>query len=542
MNFIKKYLFFLICLVVFLLGIIMFTFGMMISSGNAKENRKIESQYKKATKLSRKVIHQNVLDRLENKARQARVDQKAVEAKARKTTSRPLLHQNVFPTPPGQSSVIYYRQFAQQYCLAIDILMGMLNGSDRPSEIEEKNVLENYDKGKSKRRDYSGDNLGYGGNMNFPRRGSRRGTQDNPLIEELRRERAKQISIYANPDSFSCYDYWRDHQGEADGGRDILMLDSWFSQIALWIQEDVITSVGQVNRQSASVLQNPIKRLIEVSFCGVKTFDSRSSMRRGRFDRQIAQRRQVGSEHVLPDYVLSEKGTPGQADIMSGNITTPWTKRASEDLVDVVHFEVAVIIDSTHMIEFINSLQGMKNNYGASAIIDFIDALASMKHYRASEITDFVQSLESMNNDDATTIIDFINNLQKMKSHKASAIIAFVNAMGNLLDANAPEIIAFVQSLQGRDNIAEAARIIDFINTLESINNQAADPKRNQITVLETQWEPVRIQVENENGYYYGSASLTVLRLLCEYSFFKVGYEQLKPKPVKKLLEDKQAS
>ena len=47
-----------------------------------------------------------------------------------------------------------------------------------------------------------------------------------------------------------------------------MLRDSWFGQLSLWIQEDVTLSINQMNDIEASVMENPIKRLVEISFCG----------------------------------------------------------------------------------------------------------------------------------------------------------------------------------------------------------------------------------------------------------------------------------
>ena len=48
--------------------------------------------------------------------------------------------------------------------------------------------------------------------------------------------------------------------------------------------------------------------------------------------------------------------------------------------------------------------------------------------------------------------------------------------------------------------------------------------------------EPLDISVEQDGGYYYGSGSFKVLRLTCEYIFFKSGYQDLMPAPVQEIL------
>lgn len=318
---------------------------------------------------------------------------------------------------------LYYQEFSKLYYQAIDGLIESVNGDDRPSDREENKIKQEY-------TERTGGTTGSaGGGMNYARSGKK--TQTEKLIDALRKTRAENISIYASPDCFCCYTFWKEREDSDD--KDQLMTDSWYSQVAYWIQQDVILSIDNINSKSATVQENPIKRLIEVSFGGVEAgMGVRGRTARGdkprRVNGNIASRFRSNSQKLLPEYVTSEEGDDENPTVYFGNISEPWTGHVSDNLADVVHFEVGVIIDSTRMVDFINKLQEIKD-----------------------------------------------------------------------------------------DGI-----------------------KRNQITVLETQMEAVDIDAERTAGYYYGPASLTVLRLTCEYTFFKdqnekakTGYEYYKPKPVK---------
>ena len=86
--------------------------------------------------------------------------------------------------------------------------------------------------------------------------------------------------------------------------------------------------------------------------------------------------------------------------------------------------------------------------------------------------------------------------------------------------------------------IVDTVAVIDFINALQSLKHDREDPdrhKRNQISILEYVLEPVDVEQEIATGYHYGPASLGVMRIVCEYFFFKSGYEKYQPEPVKSL-------
>jgi len=461
----------------FLVGVCLMVLGTMVRADNLKELAKIEAEYKNMSSLRSQVVHENVLSKLKKNAEDAQSDAARVAEIAGQSSKRPLLFKEVFPEPK-ESQTLFYEYFAENYCQAIDGFVQQLNGGDRPSTMEIDRLLQDH-------RDRSGGATGTGSlggryspsmpNLTSPE------TLEDKLISGLYLSRAKKVSCYINPDAFCCYDYWKSHP---DGPRDTMLLDSWFTQLAAWIQEDVVLSINQLNSVEASVLENPVKRLIEVSFGGAEagtmmtdgaTVTSRSSanlssgagvttgignpsrLGLGGFQYggygggNAAARHDTNSGSRLPGYVMTQKsvGTsaPGMGMFMpgavspasgsasgsesslTGTMTTPLTDRSSNDLIDVVHFEVAVIIDST--------------------------------------------------------------------------------------------------------------RINDFTNALQDIKYSAEDPessKRNQITILKLQIDPVDMEGEKAVGYRYGVASLSVLRLVCEYVFFKAGYEAYKPDPVKKLL------
>ena len=442
MNFIKKRLFLIACVAAFLVGTGFFVPAMMINAGNLKDFSGIEAEYNKVyNTMSRNAVHNNVLAKLRENRDRIREDAKKVILLAQQTSNRPLIYQKVFPKPWEESSkIIYYRNFADGYYKLIDsFIREYIRGGPRPSPAEEDNVREEY------RKTSVDGGRGRGGM--FSTRGSRTSMPKTPeaiLIDDLRRNRAGQISVYVSPDSFCCYDYWKNHDGTGDA--EAMLMDSWFTQIAAWIEEDVVLSINQVNNRDASVLKNPVKRLIEISFAGGPATQSddrttTSSARGGTLSRQQESqigRREQNSESYLPDYVVRKtfSASREEKEVLTGNMTTSMTKRASDELIDVVHFEFAVIIDTT-------------------AVIDFINALQSLKHDRQN-----------------------------------------------------PDL-----------------------------------HKRNQITVLEYVLEPVDVEQEVAAGYHYGPASLGVMRIICEYFFFKSGYEKYKPDPVKDLfLQDQKTT
>jgi len=434
MGFIKKKLFLIGCILIFLVGVGIFVYGMGISGANEEKFAKIESQYSQVQGLNRVMVVDNVRSQYERNASVAMNDAKVIMTLARETTLRPLISNEVFPKPSGSSPDIKYQKFARSYCRVVDGYLSRMAAGQRPSLAEETKVEQEYlNRTVTNQRSRMGQ--------------SGTGSQVEKLIKDLRRQQSQEIAVYAGPQVFCGYDYWEDH--DAAGDRETLLLDTWFIQLAHWIQEDVVLTIQQINGDSKSVATSPIKRLIEISFggpdagsgSGSSSQRKRSSSKRVSQD-QVVSRRVSNSEDQLPEYVIKDQSGRDEASGALGEMTTSWTQRVSNDLVDVLHFEMAVIIDSR-------------------------------------EVTDFIIVLQS----EKTSTVD--------------------PSDGSVRDQN----------------------------------------KRNQITVLQIQHEPVDVDGEQEAGYYYGQASLTTLRLICEYIFFREGYAKLMPKPVKELFEqEEQAS
>ena len=61
------------------------------------------------------------------------------------------------------------------------------------------------------------------------------------IIEEICRAKAKSVSVYADPEIVSGYDFWKTYQYS---NIEDSIKDCWFWQIGYWIIEDVFSTVG----------------------------------------------------------------------------------------------------------------------------------------------------------------------------------------------------------------------------------------------------------------------------------------------------------
>ena len=287
-----------------------------------------------------------------------------------------------------------------------------------------------------------------------------------------------------------------------------MYLDAWYTQLAAWIQEDVVSAIQELNGSSQSVLTSPVKRLLEISFAGEEpegkpkldatqvkspstygSFSSRAIPKRFGAGRSICvSRRYQESVNKLPVYVTQfQKKRSGRLGSFAGGLSTggsnqyegqlgtPFTGRFSNDVIDVVQFEVGVIIDSARIHDFMHALQSQKKSQ-----VVRINSLPPAE----SEVLDWTRIQE--------------------------VLLALQNSSGGTV------------SLDGRQMNKSDVVVKDVL--------------RNQITILQMDIEPLDVAVEQDAGYYYGSGSFKVLRLTCEYLFFKSGYTDLMPEPVKEIL------
>ena len=455
MEFIKKNLFLILCVAIVLAGGGLFVPGYLIGAGNREAFDAIGKQAAAVDNARRGAVHDDELAREEQNLELATADSDAVVQAARETTRRPLIYDAVFPKLQSEvyaNRKYHYGMFADNYIELVEGYLGQMRAGDRPSQADENRVRQEYQEtaGRAVRSDsrtatrwgepgLGGGGIGPGGAGSARRSSVSGSSQEEKLIEDLRRQRAGEISVYASADAFCRYDYWLDGWQEVDvEDEDTMVINGWFTQIAAWVQEDVAAAIAEVNGDSQSVAASAVKRLVEISFGGAEKTSGKGtrSSGAGQLDAGVASRRLDALN--LPQYVVKIKAS--REDEVEGNIAAAWTGHVGNELIDVVHFETAVIIDTTR-------------------ISDFTHVLRSKKYTK--------------------------------------------------IEVNGQEL---------RQN------------------------ERNQIVILQMVLDPVDVEAEDEAGYYYGAASLGVLRLTCQYSFFKAGYEGHVPDAVKKLLEPEEES
>jgi hypothetical protein len=158
------------------------------------------------------------------------------------------------------------------------------------------------------------------------------------IIDEICRQKAESASVYANPAGLSGYDFWGEYK--YDVGRKETIEDCWYHQLAYWAIEDVIDTIGAMNSGSNSVLTSPAKRLLRVGFTASEG--------------TYGDHRRLGSvggttqktKGDRPSYVLS----------IGQGLTEPCTGRYCNDDIDVIHFNVVVVVSAKAVLPFMKEL------------------------------------------------------------------------------------------------------------------------------------------------------------------------------------------
>jgi len=331
---------------------------------------------------------------------------------AKQSTQRQLLSYKIFPKPKD-ISILIFEEFGEQFCNGVDALIARVNAGGPPTDVELKKSMQSYSSSGS----YRGAGMFPGMPFMTPSYQGSSGVET-AIKDALCRAKAESALVYANPANLSGYEFWG--RGETKSGKsdkftytgvDEAVKDCWYYQLAYWIIEDVIDTIGALNSESESVFTSPVKRLMAVSF----TTSGYSSS-----SRSTTTRKGDG-----PSYVLT----------VNDGLTKPWTGRLCNNDIDVVHFRVVVIVSTK------------------KAVLPFMQQLCSARQHRFRGF--FGESEEQI-----------------------------------------------------------------F--------------KHNQITILESNIRSIDREEQTHNLYRYGEDAVVELDLICEYTFNKNGYNEIKPESVKK--------
>jgi len=326
----KSYSSLLVPVVIGLVGVLLFIPTKLMS------DKLKEKTAKESISMGNRIRSLNVVSRdqwkEEQKYQQAHErDANEIALLAKQSTQRELLSYKIFPKPRDMSVLIFGR-FGENFRAAVDKLIVGVNARDCPTPAELEEGLQSS----PVRRSYTTRGRYVGGSL------KRLGEVGAAIRDELCREKAESASVYANPADWEIYKFWGVYKNTASSWDDAIK-DCWYSQLAYWIIEDVINTIGNLNSGSDSVFTSPVKRLMSISF---------GTGQQVSVTRRYASK--AGKEELRdkPSYVLSF----GDVQVL------PCTGRVSNEDIDVVHFNVAVIVGADAVLPFMRELCSAKRH------------------------------------------------------------------------------------------------------------------------------------------------------------------------------------
>jgi hypothetical protein len=237
---------------------------------------------------------------------------------AEELTKRPLLSEKIFPSPTD-ASISIFRQFGQRFREGVNEMLRLVKAGECPTEEELKRSLGAV----SGRRSRTG------------RDRKKLSGADDEIREALCLSKAEAANVYCSSLDMSGYEFWGEYQY---AGTDEAVEDCWYYQLAYWIIEDIFDTIESVNSSSNSVFESPLKRLLGVDFHNVWMTTSSSGKTKGE----------------RPSYVLT---------IYEG-LTVPYTLRVCDGDIDVVHFNVRVVVAADAVLQFTRQLCSAKEHIG----------------------------------------------------------------------------------------------------------------------------------------------------------------------------------
>ncbi len=369
LSFVKNYSYFLLPVIIGLVGLLLFVPTYLMSGSLVKQIAKESvSKGKKIKSLSSSAVARDQW-KIEEKYQVAyERDANQVAVKAKQSSQRELLSYNIFPAPTD-SSMLIFDEFGQRFCEKIDIIFAGFNSGLCPTQAELEKSIESSLLGRSSRRRSSTGMLGLGmPGRSMPGRGmpgrgmmgpgmmgqgmgrtmyaNTGGEVGDTIRDVICLDKATSISVYADGSELELYKFWdkssatneRAERGSSRyvyKGRDIAVKWCWYTQAGYWIIEDVIETIGAINAGSNSVLTSPVKRLMNISFAGGAGGNTGEDDMSDR-----------------PVYVLST----------DEGIVEPYTGRICDTEIDVVHFTVSVIVRTKSVLAFMNQLCSSKEH------------------------------------------------------------------------------------------------------------------------------------------------------------------------------------
>lgn len=282
-------------------------------------------------------------------------DANQIENLVKQTTLREIFTYRLFPDTNERTSLLF-EDFGQKYRGAVDALLQSVKAGGPPTDVEIQAAMQKapqqgmgmyggmyggYGPGGPGRAPSAGPGMAssspYGGGYGRGLAISTMAMTDTQrkIFDTICLEKAQAAGTYASPVDIAGYLYWTDWKFE---NRDAAYKDCWYWQMGYWMIEDVFTAVRETNKSATSVVDAPVKRVMNVSFVLGRTG--------GRAIRRAGRSMRAKKEGENPLYVTSAKDA----------MTTPCTGRLTCEDYDVMQFNVRTVVDAKDALAFMKQL------------------------------------------------------------------------------------------------------------------------------------------------------------------------------------------
>jgi hypothetical protein len=277
-------------------------------------------------------------------------DTNEIENLAKQTSQRELFSYKIFPEP-NETSVQIFNEFKKAYMTAFAKLTADMHALDAPTDVEIRKEAGSVE---IPTDTYTRETMS----------GSPTENKSDKIVNLLCKRRSEEVPVYANPRAFSGYAVWDNWEYS---GTENAVRGCWYSQLAYWIHKDIVDTINTMNSGSTSTTKSPVKRLLGV-----------------RFARSSATGAGADNGRELPVYVTDK----------SGGLCLPWTERKCNDQIDVVHFDLAVIVKADDALKFMEELCSEKEHSFAGYKGDL-----KPEKYKHNQITILQSSIEPVYRD-----------------------------------------------------------------------------------------------------------------------------------------------
>jgi hypothetical protein len=247
----------------------------------------------------------------------------------------------------NETSPLLFDPFQQKFVSGVEAMLKRLNAGSPPSDAEINAALDASPTrsmyGRSRSSAAKSSNSAYGG-MPGQMRSFRMMTEaDRRIVTKVCEDKAKAAKVYVNAVDLDGYAYWSDWKFD---NWDKALRDCWYWQMAYWILEDVTATVEQMNKDSDTLLRSPVKRVMGTLF---------TQSRSGRSMIRVRTRRAstAAKDKQTPTYVAALKNA------MTG---APCTGRFCNEILDVMQFEVHVVLREADVMRFMRELCSAKTH------------------------------------------------------------------------------------------------------------------------------------------------------------------------------------